>query len=110
MKFPLSVGATYDVAYEMALPKQGAWRVRHERKVRVIGWEDVIVPAGKFRALKIEAAGSFQRLETSVAGPARNVIWYVPQVKRWVKWMYEDGTNYGPYNKYGEELVEFTVQ
>jgi hypothetical protein len=35
---------------------------RHaERKLkyRVVGWEDVEVPAGKFKALKIEADGSW---------------------------------------------------
>ena len=110
LKFPLRIGATYSGDFEMEQPRLGAWLVRHERTMKVVGWEDVVVPAGKFRALRIEANGTFQRLDTSIAGTAKTVIWYVPEVKRWVKFTYEDATNRGPFNKNGEELVEFKVQ
>ena len=114
LKFPLRVGATYPVAYESVFGKARDFRVKHERTARVVGWEEVTVPAGKFRALKVELDGSFQRLDTSIAGSARNVIWYAPEVKRWVKQTYEDviltGPRRGPNNKFGEELVNFKVQ
>ena len=62
----------------------------------------------------MELDGSFQRLDTSIAGSARNVIWYAPEVKRWVKQTYEDviltGPRRGPNNKFGEELVSFKLQ
>ena len=35
----------------------GRFSVRHERTIKVIGWEEVVVPAGRFRALRIEAEG-----------------------------------------------------
>ena len=114
LKFPLQVGATYKLAYEMEFGAARNWRVRQEHTVKVLGWEEIVVPAGKFRALKIETEGEFRRLDTSAAGTAKYTIWYVPEVKRWVKFMYEDvtavGGPRGANNKFGEELVEFKLQ
>ena len=106
LQFPLQVGKTYPVAYEVAFGPTRSFRARVERTARVVGWEDVEVPAGKFRALKIELDGSYQRLDTAAAGKARNVIWYSPVVKRWVKRTYEDSSPMtGPF--YG---VRFDLQ
>jgi len=114
LKFPLRVGATYPVEYESVFGPQRNWRSKHERKARVVGWEEITVPAGKFRALKVEVEGSFQRLDTSLAGTAKTTIWYVPEVKRWAKLIFEDnilmGPQRGPFNKFGEELVQFKLQ
>lgn len=109
-RFPLVVGASHPTVFENTVPRLGAFRVKHERTAKVVGWEEVVVPAGKFRALKIEVDGSFQRLDTAVSGSALNVIWYVPAVKRWVKWTYEDKTFRGRVNWWGVELVEYKVQ
>ena len=51
----------------------------------MVGWEDIEVPAGKFRALKVQAEGTFRRSIGPSPDEARNTYWYVPQVKRWVK-------------------------
>jgi hypothetical protein len=83
-KFPLQVGDRYKTGYDAAMPKKG-WKARNERQVDVVGWEDVTVLAGKFRALKIVSDGRFQRTSDSMRGTSRNVIWYVPEVRRWVK-------------------------
>jgi hypothetical protein len=110
LKFPLVVGASYPAVFENTIPRLGAFRVKHERTAKVVGWEEVTVPAGKFRALKVEVDGSFQRLDTAISGSALTVIWYVPEVKRWVKWTYEDKTFRGRNNWWGIELVEYKVQ
>lgn|SRR5574341_786392 len=90
-QFPLSPGRKYEAAWEARRPRAGDFHVRHERKVTVVGWEDIEVPAGKFRALKIQADGWFRRLDKeAVQDEARNTFWYVPQVKRWVKSVYQD--------------------
>jgi hypothetical protein len=90
LQFPLSPGRQYAAAWEMRRPRAGAFHVRHERKVNVVGWEDIEVPAGKFRALKVQADGHFRRLDKVTSDEARNTYWYVPQVKRWVKHVYQD--------------------
>lgn len=89
-QFPLSPGRQYPAAWEIRRPRAGAFHVRHERKVAVVGWEDIEVPAGKFRALKVQADGHFRRFDKLASDEARNTYWYVPQVKRWVKHVYQD--------------------
>jgi len=109
LKFPLEVGAQHSVTFDLQRPAvaggRGAFRVKHRRTVKVIGWEDVVVPAGKFRALKIEANGTYERIDANLSGLVRSAYWYAPEVKRWVKYVYDDS-----YNKNGDELVEFKVQ
>jgi hypothetical protein len=84
-KFPLQVGAQYPYATGLAAQRGSPARTRAEGTVKVVGWEDVTVPAGKFRALKLEANGTFQRLDISARGWQRFTLWYVPEVKRTVK-------------------------
>jgi len=110
LKFPLQVGATYKVVYDLKRPRQGPFHVKHDRMAKVMGWEEVEVPAGKFRALKVEIEGTYQRVDTSISGTAKNVIWYVPEVKRWVKWTYEDATFRGRFNWLAFELVQYEVR
>ena len=105
LQFPLSAGREYPAAWENQRPRTGAFHVKHERKVKVVGWEEVEVPAGKFRALKLQAEGSYRRLDKPNSGWARNTYWYVPEVKRWVKSVYQD-----PALEVVEELYFYRVQ
>jgi hypothetical protein len=89
-RFPLSPGQQYEAAWEIRRPRAGAFHVRHERKVTVVGWEDIEVPAGKFRALKVQADGHYRRFDKLASDEARNTFWYVPRIKRWVKHVYQD--------------------
>jgi hypothetical protein len=111
-KYPLQVGTESPYVYGLAAVRGGPARTRAEGRVKVVGWEDVAVPAGKFRALKIEASGSFQRLDINARGWQRFTLWYVPAVKRFVKSTVESGTR-AP-NQLDlirtTELVEFKVQ
>ena len=109
-QFPLDVGKTYESRFEMA---HGKVRQKQEHLVRVAGWEDVVVPAGQFRAIRLDSEGTYQRLDRYMTGTVRTSTWYVPEVKRWVKYVYESdvqaGGPVGPYLKIGEELVLFRV-
>ena len=104
-QFPLSPGQQYAAAWDMRRPRAGAFHVRHERRVTIVGWEEVEVPAGKFRALKIQADGHFRRIDKVASDEARNTFWYVPQVKRWVKSVYQDAAL-----EVVEELYFYRVQ
>jgi hypothetical protein len=114
LRFPLRPGARYTAQFEMVSGPQRNLRSRHDREIEVLGWEEIAVPAGRFRALKIVAGGSFQRLDTSIAGTVTWTFWYAPEVKRWVKIVIEDniliGPQRGPFSKFGAELVKYAVQ
>ena len=90
LQFPLSPGREYAAAWTMRRPRSGAFEVRHERTVKIVGWEDIEVPAGKFRALKVQAQGAWRRIDRPSSAAAQNIYWYVPEVKRWVKSVYKD--------------------
>jgi len=109
-RFPMRPGDQHDWKYDMKDPTEGAFEVRFERHVKVIGWEDVKVPAGTFRALKVVSEGPFQRVDTPVAGNATETAWYAPEVKRFVKWTFENSTPRGRNLWWGIELVEYKVQ
>jgi hypothetical protein len=112
-RFPLEVGARYNAAYETVIPKKGM-KSRNERQVTVVGWEDIAVPAGKFRALKVISEGRFQRLDHPLGGSSRNVIWYVPEIRRWAKLTLENrpfsGKAKGKGEHIGEELVDYKLK
>jgi hypothetical protein len=109
-KFPLTVGETYPFLFESTMRGRPA-RYRNEGTAKVVGWEDVIVPAGKFRAVKIELRGAWQRLDSTGGAPQRWDVWYVPEVKRMVKFLYEEGQpGRHPDTKSLIELMEFKVQ
>ena len=101
----------YETAFELVAQRASPVRSKIEGTVKVVGWEDVVVPAGKFRALKVEAKGTIQRLDAAWSGWNRYDVLYVPEVKRWVKSTYEEGVRgSSPYTKQELELVEFKVQ
>jgi hypothetical protein len=113
LAFPLAAGKSWNVDYVENNPNQQVLRVHRVLPYRVSGWEEIVVPAGKFRALKIEANGNWdadtaprvidnavvmrngvaaaQSTErkvlpsSKVGGRIYNAYWYAPQVKRWVK-------------------------
>lgn len=90
LRFPLRAGASYPVAYDVYRTFLGS-RLAFSGRATALGWEEVTVPAGSFRALKIEVDVRAQR----PSHPGLNVIlrktfWYSPEVKRWVKFSYDE--------------------
>lgn len=110
LRFPLRPGDTHDASYDVRFPRQGAYEVKQQRHVKVIGWEDVKVPAGTFRALRVESAGTWYRVDRGVSGEAKEVMWYAPQVKRYVKWAFDNWTPRGRSQSWAWELVDYHVQ
>jgi len=68
--------------------------VEHQETFRILGWEEVEVRAGKFKAIKVE-----YKIETSTRrgtgwtprGESKAWYWYSPEVKNFVKCQYEKG-------------------
>ncbi len=109
LKFPLRVGDSWHAQYEVKFPRRGAFDVAHDREVKAAGWEEVTVPAGTFRALKVVSKGSFQHLDKSLAGSATEIVWYVPAVKRYVKWTYETRDFRGVLQSWAFELLKYQL-
>jgi hypothetical protein len=118
-KFPLQVGDVYSAAFDSIVKIQRHGSTvqldgRNDRTVKVVGWEEVIVPAGRFRALKVVSEGLLNRTDTAqpIVRQARNVIWYVPEIKRWAKITFEDqplGRGWAGMHM-GEELVAYELK
>lgn len=111
--FPLKLGKAWDVTYTQRNPNRLIKAETFDEHYKVVGYEPVEVPAGKFMALKIEDEGQWhaqiapqQRIvqsaqmapgvttmgsqvsrtaEGAASGRLYKAFWYVPQIKRWVK-------------------------
>lgn len=85
LRFPLKPGRRYTSEYEVARPRtRDSFRAKNTLEVSVVGWQEVTVPAGTFRALKIDAPGTYERLDVRRRGPLHVTLWYAPEVRRWV--------------------------
>ena len=93
--FPLTVGNEW---------KDTFWRrvAQHTETFSVVGWEEIEVRAGKFRALKLE-----YKLDVDVTGAIRygampvgprGIVgyWYSPEIKNIVKCKHQEGFMEGP--------------
>jgi hypothetical protein len=111
-RFPMRVGDAHPFTFEAVAMRGSADRWRSEGGTKVMGWEDIVVPAGKFRALKLVIDNSFRGLSANFFGWAKREVWYVPEAKRWVKWVFSEGDHGKSWpNVKGElELLEYKVQ
>jgi len=112
--FPLAAGKTWDLEYTDDHPSNANHKTeKRQFHYRAVGWEDIEVPAGKFKAFKVEsdgtwigevapkvaasigtttsAEGSSTAAQTvnvtarTVTGRMYHAAWYAPQVKRFVE-------------------------
>lgn len=138
LSFPLAPGKSWDVEYLEQHPNKAHRFEQWQNTFKVIGYETIEVPAGKFNALKIESEGHWSaELEPSqtvvqgaqsaqsdttmvtevkktsaapVTGRTYKAFWYAPEVKRWVKSVEEYYANNGVRNeRYTDELESFKV-
>jgi hypothetical protein len=80
--FPLSEGKAWAHSYKRRPPNgQGIAEMSHDAKVT--GWEEVVVPAGTFKALRIEHTGTWRNGPNS--GKEAYTAWYAPDAKRVIK-------------------------
>ena len=136
LAFPLSDGKSWDVVYAEQNPNKNHKSEKFDSHFTVLGYETVEVPAGKFRALKIESEGHWDAqiapgqsvvqgaqtgqggvtmqtqvqniAERQVTGRLYKAFWYAPEVKRWVKSVEEYYSNGGVRTeRYTQELESF---
>jgi hypothetical protein len=135
--FPLAVGKSWDFQFSEQNPNKTYKWTQHDAKFVVAGVEPIVVPAGKFNALKIEAEGHWSGElaptqtvvqgaqssqsgttmvtdmrttlpDTRVTGRSYRAYWYVPEIKRWVKSVEEHYNTSGiRSSRYMMELESF---
>lgn len=90
--FPLDIGKTWE--YEFKTKGTGSTLFKNTRKAKVESWEDIRVPAGTFKALKIVHNGYWTRYDVggTFHGAVTETFWYSPETKWWVKYEYQDRT------------------
>jgi hypothetical protein len=57
LAFPMSLGATWSTDYDELRPHGSQTAAHFHDTYKVVGWEDVVVPAGKFHVMKVEMNG-----------------------------------------------------
>ena len=97
MDFPLTIGKTWRVVYTEDNPNPHHKNETYQENYKVVGWQNIKVPAGTYKALKIEDNGIWTAetnpsiLDTSpttvkkFTGIVHREFYYVPSVKCWVK-------------------------
>lgn len=108
--FPMKPGQARKMEFRWRIKRAvGELQTLFRLEVRVDGWEDIKVPAGSFRALRIRAEGTFQREDANFAGRAWFDYWYVPEVRNWVKRQYRDMANLGSWSE-SDELLSYELK
>jgi len=90
LSFPLEAGATWSYSYEYPTG-DGRGRFRDDFNCKVVGWEQVTVPAGTYWALRIDQTGWSNNVSPNVPATMRaaarldRTLWYSPETKFIVK-------------------------
>lgn len=108
--FPLEVGKTWERKVTTTRSNQPDWKTVAPLTGKVIGWEQVKVPAGTFNSLKIEINGLYDGTDRRGQwnGVIAETIWYVPELKAAARWTYQDNIRgRGDFNNDVWELVAY---
>lgn len=105
-QFPLNIGQKFTFKFEVLRPRTDVVLSHLETSSEVLGWEEVEVPAGKFRALEIETRQGGRQADGKQAAERTIRFWYAPEVRRWVK-IVSSAQN---LQTISEELLEFKLK
>lgn len=128
-EFPMKPGKTWTLEYTNENPDARTRLAKTSKQYTVVGWVDVKVPAGAFRALKVEMEGEWYR-EFNAVGPSASAAtassqagavavtqtlaggtpkpsagrlyqayWYVPEIKTHIKSIQEEYLPSGQLNR-----------
>ncbi len=108
LNFPLEIGKSWKDQYIVPPTSLGAKETTYIETFTPLGWEDIEIPAGKFKAVKIEYK---QEMVGGAAGqPKEGKVWYwySPDVKYMLKCQYEKSDYWEA--TYNWELASFKVK
>jgi hypothetical protein len=95
LNFPLTLGKQWkDLIQRDEIRPGGPTSYEYHETFRVLGWEEVEVRAGKFKAIKLEykiEPSSRDAMGWIPRGESKAWYWYSPEAKNFVKCQYEKG-------------------
>ena len=109
LRFPLAPGKNWTFAYTV---RSNNKTVKIAQNAVVKGWETVRVPAGSFRALRVEHDGRYNASEGGYgwSGKIREIYWYAPAAGRVVMREYRDTKgDGGTWDQWREEMIEWRL-
>ncbi len=95
LNFPLNIGKQWKNEYsgkKLFGPHKGAYE-SYTETVAVLGWEDLEVRAGKFRAIKLEhknVTTASLNVFVPLGIEMKSIFWYSPAVKYFIKCQYDN--------------------
>jgi len=90
LNFPFVIGKKWNDEFTRMSP-DGFHDSTIAETIKVLGWEEVVVPAGKFKAIKLEYLGNHSIMGVPGLGESTAWYWYSPEVKYFVKGQYGKG-------------------
>ena len=109
IRFPIYLGQRWDWSYAVMSRRPGAGEIKLDYRAKVDRWEDVEVPAGKFKAIRIVHDGRYLMNEGS--STVQEIFWYSPEVKHFVKWTHQSRTFSGRMNdNVTIELTDYRIR
>ncbi len=116
LDFPLSTGKQWKSAYSSKeFSRQSGHSYYHDYSeiFKVLGWEDIEVRAGKFKALRLE----YKRVLSSSSNPydpigleIKHQYWYSPDVKYFLKCQYDKDWMKRDKDIFNWELTSFQLK
>ena len=95
LNFPFTLGKHWRDLFERPeLASSGMLPFEYHETFRILGWEEVGVRAGKFKAIKLEykiEISSRASMGWISRGESKASYWYSPEVKNFLKCQYETG-------------------
>jgi hypothetical protein len=100
--FPLEIGKSWKDKF---ISKGGIKEYTYLETFTALGWEDIVVPAGKFKTVKIE----YKQFNTDEpAKEGKLWYWYSPDAKYMIKCQYEKSSYWDA--SYDWELTSFELK
>jgi len=106
--FPMEIGKSWQDKYVLKSTSLGAKETTYVETLTPLGWEEITVPPGKFKALKLEYKQ--EKLEQAAGQPKEGKVlyWYSPDVRYMLKCQFEKSDYWEETSEW--ELTNFQIK
>jgi hypothetical protein len=115
--FPLAPNRSWTGNFTVSNPKSREIGEQGQSEGKVIAWDEVSVPAGRFKALRIETLTPYYTgtrtpiifANPNLYGGAQEQYWYVPELKNFVKYIRKDYLGRDQTRSTEAELIDYRL-